>query len=229
MMGRKDTASKRLCELFACEREHGNRPMLMSLASDQAGEGQIDCNHPLTRAVRADVALTLTDSPFDQPIHKAFQACDLDPLDPINWRKLLSHFAYAHFYKGTRGRKRLWDTEKWCRLLSDFDQIKKRDPKRSETDICDDLLKEKALGARYRKLNQSTATLRRNLQYARDPKYNELVRDLGASFFPRLLPKLRDICEKNGAVIDEAGAHGLATDLVIRWAIEFISTSWKRN
>jgi hypothetical protein len=227
MASRKDTASKRLFKFFACEGRHAAPSLLSLLNPDQKEQKQIDWSQPSRRAVGADIALTLTDSPFDEPIRKAFQACDLDPLDPFNWRRLLFYFAHAHFGKRERGRKSQWNTQKWCQLLSDFNRIRERNPDRSEEKICGDLLKDQALGARYRKMNQSKATLRRNLQYARDPRRNELIEHFSVSWFPETLRLVHQICEEKSVATDAAVADRLADKIAVRWAIEYVSRGWK--
>jgi hypothetical protein len=120
--------------------------------------------------------LALRPATITEPIREAFDRFDLDPANPFAWRLLLHVFADTHF--GPRitaaGAPKKWTDVTWCELLSDFDQVKARNPNASDTAICKFLKNDPAFGNRYAKV--SAATIRRNLQPARSPGYNETLK-----------------------------------------------------
>jgi hypothetical protein len=63
----------------------------------EAPHVRIDWNDPAQRALGAHEALLLNLGELDEPIRKAFDAFGYDPLNPFHWRKLIWHFANAHF------------------------------------------------------------------------------------------------------------------------------------
>ena len=85
----------------------------------------IDWNDPARRAAGAVQALLLTSGDSDELLRKAFDAFGLDPANPFNWRALLWAFAHAHFAPPRKkGAPKQWDDGKWCRLLSNFGEVK---------------------------------------------------------------------------------------------------------
>jgi hypothetical protein len=101
MARRRDSASERLKEWI----EHAKKPRvpeqsLIELGRRLVPKGQqktIDWNDRAQRAYCAHEALLLNLGELDEPLRKAFDAFGYDPINPFDWRMLLSHFAYAHF------------------------------------------------------------------------------------------------------------------------------------
>jgi hypothetical protein len=176
MARRRDSASERLKKsieaarnplpqersLIALGREFGMIP--------EAPQVRIDWNDPAQRAACAHEALLLNLGELDEPIRKAFDAFRYDPNNPFHWRMLIWHFAFAHFPPPRKkGAPTRWDDDRWCQLLSDFGEVKASSrPNASETKICNHI--KKRFGKRYPTI--TATTLRKNLQYARDPSRN---------------------------------------------------------
>src|SRR5262249_28919101 len=132
MASRRYSASERLKEsievarnplppersLIALGREFGIIP--------EAPQARIDWNDPAQRALGAHEALLLNPGELEEPIRKAFDAFGYDPLNPFHWRKLIWHFANAHFPPPPkkRGPPTKWNDVRWCKLLSDFGEMK---------------------------------------------------------------------------------------------------------
>ena len=164
--------------------------------------------------------LALRPDTITEPIRKAFEQFGLNSANPFAWRLLLYVFADSHF--GPRitaaGAPRIWNDARWCELLSDFNQIKERKPKATESAICRFLKNDRTLGNRY--ANVSAETIRRNLQYARNPNYNkslEMLADIYAE--EELRDSGAETLEKKKALKQDA----------LKKAFDVISTAWKRS
>jgi hypothetical protein len=121
-------------------------PELLGLSSlHQGGLGE-----PPTFAQQA--ALALNDTLISEPIKKSFEKFGLDSKNPFAWRFLLYIFAETFFgdHGSNRGAPKRWSDQRFCELLTDFDQIKARNPKLSDSAICTLLKKDKRLRATMR-------------------------------------------------------------------------------
>jgi hypothetical protein len=103
------------------------------------------------------------------PILGAFKAFDLDHRSLSDWYALVSHLTHVLFPPpGPPGAPRKWTDEQLCKLLADVATHKRKNPKASDTAICNWLSK---------KWSKKPETLRRILPNARNPKHNtELAR-----------------------------------------------------
>jgi len=155
------------------------------------------------------------------PIQKAFERFGLNPANPFAWRLLLHVFADIHF--GPRitavGAPKKWTDVAWCELLSDFDQLKERNSEASDSAICKFMRNDRALGNRYAKV--SAATIRRNLQYARSPSHNTMLRTLADIYAKKDKLSVGDDrdAEKN-KILKQAS---------LKKALFVISSAWKRR
>lgn len=106
-------------------------------------------------------------------LRAAFDAFGLDPARPDHWRRLCALFAEAHFvsHRGP-GQHKKWGGEELCQLWADFAAVKQKHQDEDEEELRKRLRKD----ARYRRL--TTGTIRRRLQDARNPKYNDILRDV---------------------------------------------------
>jgi hypothetical protein len=227
MASRRDSASERLkksieaarnplppeLSLIALGREFGMIP--------EAPQVRIDWNDPAQRALGAHEALRLLDE-LDEPIRKAFAAFGYNPDNPFHWRMLLWHFAYAHFPPPPKkGPPTKWDDGTWCQLLSDFGEVKASSRANApDSEVCINI--KKRFANRY--LTETAGTLRRNLQYARDPNRNGIL----ASFRDQFAMEIRNwaIAELGGSTSTDAGTFNpMAVDL----AREYLESAWKRR
>lgn len=145
------------------------------------------------REVGANMALDVANDPF---LKSAFEHADLDPSDPFSWRKLLKLLAAAHFGPDRRrGPKLKWTAERWNQLLSAFDKAKQGRPSANDSEIA------KKIASRFPdEFGHSAGTVRRNLQKARDPKFNQSI----------------DECAEIIRPIVEAEARKLGIDLSVK-------------
>jgi hypothetical protein len=199
--------------LIALGREFGMIP--------EAPQVRIDWNDPAQRALGAHEALLLNLGELDEPIRKAFDAFGYDPLNPFHWRKLILHFANAHFPPPPKkGPPTKWDDVRWRQLLSDFGEVKASRPNASDNEVCINV--KKRFRQRYETVE--AATLRKNLQYARDPSRNGIL----ARFRDRFAVQIREWA------ITQPGASSLLNPDVLRqtaliWAREYLESAWKRR
>jgi hypothetical protein len=226
MASRRDSASERLKEsieaarnplppersLIALGRKYGMIP---------EAPQEVDWNNRARRAVCADEALRLNLGELDEPIQKAFAVFGYDPNNPFDWRKLIWHFAFAHFPPPPKkGPPTKWDDVRWCQLLSDFGEVKASRPNASDNEVCFNI--KKRFAQRYAR--EKADTLRRNLQYARNPSRNGML----ASLRDRFAMEIRNwaIAQFGGSTSPEAGTFNpMALDL----AREYLESAWKRR
>jgi hypothetical protein len=191
-MPKKHAGTAKLRKRFA-ERETASKyaDVLRQLAFPEP-ERAVDWSDPKFRPFFADRALALRE--WDAALKKAFAVAKLDPADPFNWRDLLHMFAEHHFGRSAKGRPpRKWYSKTWCQLLADYSCIEQQNPKASDTQICQKIIK--SFGARYEGKNGKkidTGTLRRNLAYAKDPNKNEYLQRLSKDIAPLLERHLLD-------------------------------------
>jgi hypothetical protein len=200
--------------LFELGRRHGLLP-------PGAPQKAVDWNDRALRALGAHEALLLNLGEPDEPIREAFDAFGYDPNNPFDWRKLMWHFAFAHFPPARKkGAPKRWNDRRWCQLLSDFGAVKASHPNAFETQICNNIKKR----FRDRYSSVTAATLRKNLQYARNPNHNQKlagIRDLIAIELRGLA-----IAQLGESGSPDAGAFNqTATDL----AIEHLESAWERS
>jgi hypothetical protein len=223
MASRRDSASERLKESI----ESAKGPSKLSLIELgrefglAAPQRKIDWNDPAQRAACAHEALLLNLGELDEPLRKAFDAFGYDPLNPFDWRKLIWYFAFAHFPPARKkGAPTKWDDGRWCQLLSDFGEVKASRPKASDNEVCINI--KKRFAQRYAR--ETAGTLRRNLQYARNPSRNgELasLRDLFAM-------EIRNwaIAQLGGSTSPDAGTFNA---MAVDFAREYLESAWKRR
>ena len=184
-MSKKDGATRRLTRTI-----EGIKKLRELRSSSPAFDHDIDFDRllnfddPDSHATVARAALQIDpEERWTQPLRAAFNAFGLDPRNPFHWRKLLIYFAEAHFGKPPPGgRSRGWTDEKLSQLLMDFAQLKRANPGKNDSDICDALRKDKdgKFDGRYKNIDKKT--IRRKLQDARNPKLNGTLRlELDAS------------------------------------------------
>ena len=162
----------------------------------------------------------LFNEPITEPIPRAFDAFGLDPSNPFAWRLLIYVFAEAHFgsHRSAAGAPRKWTARSWYNLLSDFNQMQARHRKASATAICGYLKKDREFQERYSDV--SAATIRRNLQYARDPERNEILKRKAELLAEdTLLVSPEHAPAKREKVMQKA----------VKLALEEMSTAWKRR
>jgi hypothetical protein len=108
------------------------------------------------------------------PLAIAFQKAKLNPADAMDWYKLTSLFAWAHFgdRKG-RGAPKKWNSMRYCKLIIDLAAISHRNSTLS------DEAKYRSLGKRpeyqTKKGALSLSRLRKLRKEAFNPKINELL------------------------------------------------------
>jgi hypothetical protein len=187
----------------------------------EAPQMRIDWNDPAQRALGAHEALLLNLGELDEPIRKAFDAFGYDPLNPFHWRKLISHFANAHFppllRKALQRNGTMLDGASYCLTSA---EVKASRPNASDNEVCINV--KKRFRQRYETVE--AATLRRNLQYARDPSRNGIL----AHFRDRFAVQIREWA------ITQPGASSLLNPDVLRqtaliWAREYLESAWKRR
>jgi hypothetical protein len=225
MARRRDSASERLKESIEAAR-NPLPPDLIALGRElgifpEAPQVRTDWNDPAQRALGAHEALLLNLGELDEPIRKAFDAFGYDPLNPFHWRKLIWHFADAHFRPPRKGgAPKRWDDIRWCKLLSDFGEVKASRPTASDAEVCINI--KKRFAHRYGK--ETAGTLRRNLQYARDPSRNGTL----AQIRDRFAVQTREWA------ITQPGASSLLNPDVLGqnaliWARKYIESAWERS
>jgi hypothetical protein len=105
---------------------------------------------------------------LDEPTLVAFNAFGLDHRSVSDWHALVSHLARVLFPKRRPpGAPRRWTDERLCLLLAHVAACKRKDPEASDTAIC--------IRIKKKWPKESPGTLRRVLQYARDPALNGVL------------------------------------------------------
>ena len=106
-------------------------------------------------------------------------------------------------------------------LLSDFGEVKASSrPNASDNEVCINVKKR----FRQRYVTVEAATLRKNLQYARDPSRNGIL----ASFRDRFAMEARNwaIAQLGGSTSPDAGTF---KPMAVDWAREYLESAWKRR
>lgn len=106
----------------------------------------------------------------DRAVVTAFKAAGLDIRVPVNWRRLMEIFCWAHFgEKGKPGREIFWTSDRYCELLRDVYKQKEEHALTTDKDACKAILNDKNLSKKYR---VSVQRLQKALREARDIRYN---------------------------------------------------------
>jgi hypothetical protein len=169
-----------------------------------------------TFAEHAEV--TLSTKSLSGLVENFFQEFGLDPNNPFAWRLLVYVFAETHLGQhAKRGAPRKWTDQRRCELLSDFDQIRGRNPRLSEKRICEFIKTDRQMKVRYEGV--SVETIRRNLQYARNPKYNGMLGTLAEIYTKNAIRGAGELTSENEKAIKQQA---------LVEARHVISTAWKR-
>jgi hypothetical protein len=188
MANRRDSASARLKKFIERARNPlASEQTVIGMAREfgmipEASRARVDWNDPAQHARGAHEALRPDLDELEEPIRKAFDAFGYDLNNPFDWRMLLLAFAFAHFPPSKKGAPKKWDDVRWCQLLSDFGKEKTSRPNASENEVCINI--KKRFARRYATV--TAATLRKNLQYARDPSRNHTLAQIRAQFANRM-------------------------------------------
>lgn len=171
------------------------------------------------KTIRAAAALDATTlrktNQYATELQKAFDAAGLDPKNPYSWRTLLEFFALAHFEDPSkRGAPIKWTSQQLCLLLVDFSAAKRRHPGKSDSWLCDQLVKtpDYKAYARGKKISGAAgSSLRRFLQDARNEAKNAALR----KHYDRHLAALRKSSPEIGDPNARAKARKLAAEDVV--------------
>jgi hypothetical protein len=216
-MAKKDAASKRLAEEIALAELLKKVPPLFTLEE-----------LPVPPAPEELPALLQLGGPWhallgsygrdasERPILDAFKAFGLDHRSLSDWYSLVSHLAHVLFpTPRPPGAPRKWTDEQLCKLLADVATYKRKNPKASDTAICNWLSK---------KWSKKPATLRRVLPDARNPARNSMLAKIALAL---VTPQIREAARamtKNESWT-EADEKKLQSR-VIWWAVENADKLW---
>lgn len=135
MARKRKTVQKRLRQ--AIERTRG--PRLRDLLPKR------DYSDNRAREIGANMALTLTNHARDAPLRLAFEAFQLDPSDPHDWRTLLDDLSRVLFERpagNPRGARPKWDFElfdrhvEWARARTTRYLRQRGEPKPTHADVA---------------------------------------------------------------------------------------------
>jgi hypothetical protein len=174
-MARKDTARRRLLAAFKLLPRRSTE-VTISFPSGEPAQ-TVDWKEAADDETIKAIAFTrLLTLPIDGPLAAGFKAAELDPTDPAHWFQLLTFFAWAHFGGPRRGAPTKRGALKYCKLITDFVEVKGRNPQKSNEALYTSLGER----AEYRtkKGPLSSDRLRKLLKEALDPKRNELLHAL---------------------------------------------------
>jgi hypothetical protein len=105
----------------------------------------------------------------------AFQMAGLDRTHPKDWYQLVALFAWAYFGdRRSKGAPTKWDSAKYCALIADFNEKKRKNPALSDEDVFSSLGKTATYRSKRGPL--STSRLRKLLKEANDPTRNKLLK-----------------------------------------------------
>jgi hypothetical protein len=227
MASRRDSASERLRKSIEDARNPSPKLSLIELGRrhgllpPEAPQKTIDWNDRTLRALCAHEALLLNLGKLDEPIRKAFAAFGYNPLNPFDWRMLVWHFAFAHFPPPRKKGKKKWNDDRWCKLLSDFGEVKASSRANApDSEVCINI--KKRFANRYP--TETAGTLRRNLQYARDPSRNHRLAVLRDQFAIEL--RSLAIAQTGGSSSPDAGAF---KPMALKFAREYLESAWKHG
>jgi hypothetical protein len=176
MAGQRDLARKRLEQLIKFQHFYSGPWQETAFALEQEVRGAAIWDDPKARTCAAELALSLTSAASDEPIRKAFDSFGLDPSNPFHWRKLLWYLAEAFFGQRNLGRPKEWSADKLCHLLEHFHQVKEKE---ENLTLSDELICQRVKNHFHREYaGISAGTIRRNVQYARDPQRNPVLGSL---------------------------------------------------
>ena len=161
-MAKKDAVSKRLAEEidFAKHIKNSKKDSpsfsLLDLASPDEKE-------KLAASLWSDEK----DPVLVGPVLAAFKSFGLDHRSSGDWNSLAIHLARVLFTRRRPGPSKKWTAERLCLLLADVAAYKRKNPEASDSEICGWLHRHNKSYA-----HESSETLRRALQDARNPKRN---------------------------------------------------------
>jgi hypothetical protein len=228
-MARRDSASKKLSELFKTDAGKLNEKLrsgareLISLVEPEADRDEPDWNDPILHGLIASSALTLVPgNRFSAPVETAFKKAKLDPINPLSWRLLLDLFCWAHFGETKRrGAPGKWNADRYCQLLQDFDLKKSGNPSMSDRRVCEFLGQQ----PQYQMKNGkplSPDRLMKVLKKARNPEFNINLK----SGVDRRIEALRRVREHWG--LEWSAEHeARATRTLIEQNCRDIASSWR--
>jgi hypothetical protein len=105
----------------------------------------------------------------------AFQMAGLDRTQPQDWYQLVALFAWACVGdRRSKGAPTKWDSAKYCALIADFNEKKRKNPALSDEDVFSSLGKTDTYRTKRGPL--STSRLRKLLKEANDPTRNKLLK-----------------------------------------------------
>jgi hypothetical protein len=146
---------------------------LMKLGGLTDTDKPLPLDNPEIWASRARYALTVGES--DVLLKRMFKEFDLDPHDPLDWRRLATWVALFLFpHKAAAGRPREWDAKRYCELLEAVYRRKQDNPRLSDARACAIIADDRASPSYFRKAKPEG--LRRALRQARSIDYNDLLR-----------------------------------------------------
>jgi hypothetical protein len=167
IMPRKDGASRRLASEIALAKRIKIEKAREETPKKVPGLGELEPDGASRWCLVPEDLQLDENAIWNRSILKAFKEFDLDPCYLSEWRQLLGHLAYVLFPEHRPGAPRKWTEEQLCRLLADVAAYKRKNPKASDTAICNWLKKNWP--------KHSPGRLRRVLQDARNPARNDLL------------------------------------------------------
>lgn len=172
------------------------------------------------RAKVAEMSLRLSDQDTDNGLRRAFIEARLNPANPESWATLLRIFATAHFGKAKRAGTVVWDRRKLSQLLADFATVKPSHPNIKDEGICEIIKKE--FPTAYAR--QTTRTLRRTLQYARNPNCNATLK-----FYLRIFENaVEEGAEGEAAKSETKKRRRNVQSAALKMALQAIAKEWHR-
>ena len=199
MASRRDFSSKRLLQLF--DETRLSRELAKRFFEDDilkpAGttfDQLFDFNNDAIHAAFSRIALRLNDADKKHAsVLAAFRKAGLDHKNPLHWKHLLSMFAETHFGK-VKTKTKKWDSVGLSKMLDDYRTIKSENPTASESELREELRKDKRFRDKYKHYN--IHAFRKLLRQARNPELNVLLRH--PEMKDPLLQLIRQDYEKKG-------------------------------
>ncbi|WP_166298291.1 hypothetical protein [Bradyrhizobium sp. 2S1] len=183
---KQDTFSKRFRLLKQLGKQLGSSPTVdfffpAKVGALSAASSPPDSN---TWVAYAQSALRANSISSDPHLQRAFTELKLNPEDPRQWRELASQMAYVLFPHVDRGgRPAEWNSKRYCELLKEVHDAKKRQDISGDEEACAFVAK-KSNRAYFNKAGRDG--LKKALQKARSPKHNGTIRDLLRTIEPRM-------------------------------------------
>ena len=211
-MAKKDAVSKRLAEEIPLAKRIKER------IKDSPSLSLLDLATPDQKKELAASLWLDEKNPFLGPTLDAFKIFGLDHRSNDDWYRLVIHLARVVFPKPHPvGQPRKWSNERLCRLLADVAAAKRKNPDANDTAICKGLEKSWSV---------SGATLRRQLQYARNPTLNG---ELASMALALMTPQMLRGTAARAATKDEADDKNVQSKVfraAVRKVIEEADKFW---